>query len=202
MRNFSINKKTIIMGAIAILIAFAGTLPSTWTRPVMAGPAQNPADPSDPVDVGAFLDGVIESEMAAKFIPGAVVVVVKDGEILYAKGYGYADLETHRPVDPAITLFRPGSVSKLFVWTSVMQLAEQNKLSLEADVNEYLDFEIPATYSEPITLKTLMSHTPGFEENDAIAEFFKSSADGMIPLDTFLTNNIPARVFAPGTVSA
>ena len=168
--------------------------------PVAAGSPRNPNGPKDPVEVGAFLDGVIESEMAEKFIPGAVVVVVKDGEILYAKGYGYADLETHQPVDPAITLFRPGSTSKLFTWTAVMQMVEQGKLSLDADVNEYLDFEIPATYSEPITIKTLMSHTPGFEENDA--ELFKNNADGMIPLDIFLKNNIPARVFAPGTVSA
>jgi len=194
------SKKTILLRMIAILIAVAGTFSTATAIPVEASPFHNPEDPADPVEVGAFLDGLIVSEMSAKYIPGAVVVVVKDGKVLYAKGYGYADLEMHKPVDPAITLFRPGSVTKLFVWTSVMQLVEQDALSLEADVNEYLDFEIPATYPEPITLKTLMSHTSGFEENDM--GLFKNSADGMISLDTFLKNNIPTRVFAPGTVSA
>jgi len=177
-----------------IVSSFASVLP------VAASSAHNPAGPNDPIEVGAFLDGLIVSEMNEKYIPGAVVVVVKDGEVLYAKGYGYADLTTHTPVDPAVTLFRPGSVSKLFVWTSVMQMVEQGKLSLDTDVNEYLDFSIPATYPEPITLKTLLSHTPGFEENDA--ELFKNSADGMMPLDVYLKNHIPARVFAPGTVGA
>ncbi len=183
--------------SISLILLFIFISFFTSVLPAAAEPA---SVPNDPVEVGAFLDGLIDSEMNAKYIPGAVVVVVKDGEVLYAKGYGYVDLETHKPVDPARTLFRPGSVSKLLVWTSVMQLVEQGRLSLEADVNEYLDFEIPATYSEPITLKTLMSHTPGFEENDA--DLFKNNADGMMPLDVYLKNHIPARVFAPGTVSA
>ena len=183
--------------SISLILLFIFISFFTSVLPAAAEPA---SVPNDPVEVGAFLDGLIASEMNAKYIPGAVVVVVKDGEVLYAKGYGYVDLETRKPVDPATTLFRPGSVSKLLVWTSVMQLAEQGRLSLEADVNEYLDFEIPATYSEPITLKTLMSHTPGFEEGDA--DLFKNNADGMVPLDVYLKNHIPARVFAPGTVSA
>src|SRR3546814_1498657 len=79
--------------------------------------------------------------LAAGDIAGAVVVVVKDGQALLQKGYGYADLEKHTPVDPADTLFRPGSISKLFTWTAVMQLVEQGKLDLDADVNQYLDFE-------------------------------------------------------------
>src|SRR3546814_9675118 len=75
--------------------------------------------------------------LAAGDIAGAVVVVVKDGQVLLQKGYGYADLDKHTPVDPAETLFRPGSISKLFTWTAVMQLVEQGKLDLDADVNQY-----------------------------------------------------------------
>jgi len=99
--------------------------------------------PGDPAEVEAFMDGLMTSQMSENHIPGAVVVVVKDGEVLFSKGYGYADLEARTPVDPQKTLFRPGSVSKLFVWTSVMQLVEQGKLSREVDVNGYLDFTIP-----------------------------------------------------------
>jgi len=96
-------------------------------------------------DVGAFLDGIIPQQLAREDIAGAVVSVVKDGKILFAKGYGYADVEKKVPVSPDNTLFRPGSISKLFTWTAVMQLVEQGKLDLDRDMNDYLDFKIPAT---------------------------------------------------------
>ena len=98
-------------------------------------------------------------------IPGAAVSVVKDGRLFFAKGYGYADLENGIPVDPEQTVFRIGSVGKLFTWTAVMQLAEQGKLDLDADINAYLDFRIPDTYPQPVTLKHLMTHTAGFEDS-------------------------------------
>jgi CubicO group peptidase (beta-lactamase class C family) len=69
-----------------------------------------------------------------------------------------------KPVDPERTLFRPGSVSKLVTWTAVMQMVEQGKLNLDADVNTYLDFKIPAFEGAPITLRQIMTHTAGFEE--------------------------------------
>ncbi|MBN1372193.1 MAG: beta-lactamase family protein [Anaerolineaceae bacterium] len=156
--------------------------------------------PSDPAELEAYLDGVMTTSMAEHHVPGAVISVVKDGQVFFAKGYGYANLENKVPVDPAITLFRPGSVSKLFVWTAVMQMVEQGKLSLDADVNTYLDFEIPATYSEPITLKHLMTHTPGFE--DKTQGLFIFDPAGMTSLEIYLKENIPARVFAPGQIPA
>jgi CubicO group peptidase (beta-lactamase class C family) len=154
----------------------------------------------DAKELESFMDGLMASEMTSKHVPGVVVVVVQDGEVLFSKGYGYSDLESRAPVDPATTLFRPGSVSKLFVWTSVMQLVEQGKLSLEADVNEYLDFNIPATYAEPITLKTLLTHTPGFE--DSGEGLFKLKAEDVVTLEFFLKAHVPARVYAPETVGA
>ncbi len=104
------------------------------------------------------------------------------------------------PVDPERTLFRIGSVSKLFTWTAVMQLLEQGKLSLDTDVNEYLDFTIPATFPEPITLRYLLSHTPGFEDQDLT--FYRLRAEQVSPLDAYLKANVPARVFPPGKVAA
>ena len=104
-------------------------------------------------DVEAFLDGLMPLAIERDDIAGAVVAVVKDGKVLFAKGYGYADLAKKKPVSPDSTLFRPGSISKLFTWTSVMQLVEQGKLDLDRDVNDYLDFKIPATYPQPITMR-------------------------------------------------
>ena len=87
-------------------------------------------------------------------IAGLTFSLVKDGQVFFQKGYGYADLENQTPVDAAETIFRTGSVTKLFTWTAVMQLVEQGKLDLDADVNTYLDFKIPDTFPEPITLRT------------------------------------------------
>ncbi|MFZ6028321.1 MAG: serine hydrolase domain-containing protein [Chloroflexota bacterium] len=158
------------------------------------------AGPTDPAELEAFLDGVMSAQMSENHVPGAVVAVVRDGALMLAKGYGYADRDTLTPVDPARTLFRPGSISKLFVWTSVMQLFEQGKLDLDADINTYLDFTIPATFPEPITLKHLMAHTPGFE--DTSNGLFVLQADAMNPLDTYLKEHLPARVFPPGELGA
>jgi CubicO group peptidase (beta-lactamase class C family) len=154
----------------------------------------------DPVELEAFFDGLIAEQMAAEHIPGATVAVVADGEIVFAKGYGYADLGKGVPVDAATTLFRPGSVSKLFTWTAVMQLVEQGKVDLDADVNTYLDFEIPPTYPEPITLYHLMAHTPGFEDQGQ-GLFLRDPAD-LRPLGDYLKDNVPTRVYPPGELGA
>src|SRR3546814_11309960 len=99
--------------------------------------------------------------LVAGDIAGAVVVVVKDGQVLLQKGYGYDDLEKHTPADPADTLFRPGSISKLFTWTELMHLVDQGKLDLDAAVNMYLDFDIPAYGGDTPHLRQTVTHTAG-----------------------------------------
>lgn len=153
----------------------------------------------DPKELEAFLDGVIAAQLDAHHIAGATVAVVKDGEVLAAKGYGVADYASGNPVD-AQTLFRIGSITKLFTWTAVMQLVEQGVLDLDADINDYLDFEIPATFSQPITLKHLMTHTAGFEEMGF--GLFAARPEEMISNAQWLKTHIPARIWAPGLVSA
>src|SRR4029078_5035279 len=115
-------------------------------------------------DLEAFLDGLVPLQLKANDIAGATVAVVKNGEVFFARGYGDADVKQKRPVSAQETLFRPGSISKLFTWTAIMQLFEQGKLDLDRDVNEELDFKIPDAFGKPITLKNIMTHTPGFEE--------------------------------------
>jgi len=119
----------------------------------------------DRAELAAFLDGVMAANLRDKHVAGATVAVVKDGSLFYAKGYGYADVAKRASVDAEHSLFRIGSTSKLFTWTAVMQLVEQGKINLDADVNTYLDFKIPATYPQPITMRSIMTHTPGFEED-------------------------------------
>ncbi len=154
----------------------------------------------DSVHVDAFMDGLMASTLANNNIAGATVCIVKDNEILLLKGYGYHDLEERLPVDPEETLFRIGSVSKLFVWVAVMQLVEQGLLDLNRDINDYLvDIKIPDTFEEPISMTHLMSHTAGFE--DIITGLFAEEL-AMMPLDEVLKRQLPARVRPPGVHAA
>lgn len=162
----------------------------------------------DSTDAEQFLDTIIREKIDEFQIPNLTVSVVSGGEVIFAKGYGYADYETKTPVDPEKTLFRIGSTSKLFTWTAVMQLVEQGKLDLDTDINEYLDFEIPNTLeykrgnnqTEPITIRHLMSHTPGFE--DYMSDVFSISEDHLVPLGQYVREQRPKMVFTPGEVPA
>jgi CubicO group peptidase (beta-lactamase class C family) len=151
-------------------------------------------------DLEAFLDGLMPAQLERENIAGAVVAVVKDGKVVLVKGYGYADMEKRKPVTGDATLFRPGSISKLFTWTSVMQLVEQGKLDLDKDVNEYIDFKIPPAFGKPITLRDIMTHTPGFEET--VLELFAADAQHTPPLDVYLKRHLPERIFPPFIIPA
>ena len=152
-------------------------------------------------DVNAWLDGYMPYALAIGDLAGAVVAVVKDGQILTERGFGYADVASKKPVDPKLTLFRPGSVSKLITWTAVMQLVEQGKLDLDADVNKYLDtdFQIPARDGKPVTLRNIMQHTSGFEEQVKNIITEDPTQPGYVEL---LKRWTPTRVFDAGTTPA
>ena len=152
--------------------------------------------PSDPAELEAFLDDFFAGAMEEYHIAGAAIAVVKDGQLFFAKGYGYADIKNKIPVDAEQTIFRIGSVGKTLTWTAVMQLVEQGKLDLNADVNTYLDFRIPDTYPQPITLKHLMTHTSGFE--DRLIGSLVSDASDVIPAREWLISHMSARVRPPG----
>jgi CubicO group peptidase (beta-lactamase class C family) len=178
------------------LLALTGALTAAAEAPA---PQAREGAPLTAADVNAWLDGYLPYALHVGDIPGAVVVVVKDGQILTERGYGFADVEKRTPVDPARTLFRPGSVSKLFTWTAVMQLVEQGKIDLDADVNRYLDFRIPERDGKPVTMRNLMQHTAGFEEQ---AKGIISEDPKAPGYEALLKQWVPTRVFAPGTTPA
>ncbi|MFP4622185.1 MAG: serine hydrolase domain-containing protein [Bacteroidales bacterium] len=152
---------------------------------------------TDSAGLAGFMDGMIQAHLDSRHIAGATVAVVQDTNVIFSKGYGYADIKRNRKVDPNQTLFRIGSISKLFVWTAVMQLHEQGKVELDVDVNQYLDdIKVPDTYTEPVTLKNLMTHTAGFE--DYILGLFARDTSALRPLDEILQQQMPARVRPPG----
>ena len=162
------------------------------------------ADLESPEELEAFFDGALAIQLKNYNIPGATVALVKEDEIVFSKGYGFANLEEQIPMNPETTLHRPGSNSKILVWTAVMQLVEQGRLDLYTDINTYLDFSIPSKVAgreaPPITLHHLMTHSAGFE--DQIIELFVSDPELVDPLDQYVKDHLPARVFQPGSVMA
>ena len=189
--------------ALAVASAHPFAAPAETAAPAASAPA--PAAAASAVhdltaqDAQAWLDGLMPTALRTARTPGAVVVIVKDGQVLMEKGYGLADEKRHIPVDPQRTLFRPGSTSKLFTWTAVMQLVEQGKLDLDVDVNKYLDFQVPPLNGQPITLRQIMTHRTGFEERikDLVAFDIPET-----PLTDVLSGNMPARIYPAGTTSA
>jgi CubicO group peptidase (beta-lactamase class C family) len=195
------------LGLLAALVAttapsgrpFAGA--DAAYRPIEAAapkPLPN-AGLRSPEEIEAFVDGFVNAEREAYDLAGITVAVVKDGQVYFAKGYGWADVEHRVPVDARETLFRPGSVSKLFTWTAVMQLVEQGKLDLDADMNTYVtQFKIPATFEGPITLRHALTHTVGMEDG-GIGYLMARNPQEIIPLARSLAAHIPARVRPVGT---
>jgi len=174
------------------------------TKPSQAEAAKPPASTAardvTEADVSAFIDGIVPLEIERGDIAGAVVTVVKDGKLLFARGYGYSDLEKKAPVSPEETGFRVGSVSKLFTWTSVMQLHERGKIDLDHDVNEYIDYKVPATFGRSVTVRNLMTHTPGFEE--VIKDLFAPNVLPIMSLRDYMLTHLPKQIYPPGTVAA
>jgi len=135
--------------------------PVRKTQEVPSGAATHALDA---VDLEAWLDGRIPYALSTGEIAGLTLVVVKDGKVLLQKGYGDADVGARVKMDPQQSLVRPGSTSKLFTWTAVMQLVQQGKIDLDRNVNDYLDFRIEEKFGKPITMRDLMNHRAGFEE--------------------------------------
>jgi CubicO group peptidase (beta-lactamase class C family) len=174
------------------------TPPAFDGAPVPTTPAK--AHKLDSADLEAFFDGIIPLQLERSDIAGATVFAMTDGQLLLQKGYGYADFKEQKPVDPNTTIFRLASISKLFTWTSVMQLQEQGKLDLDEDVNNYLDFKIRPAFGRPVTLRNLMTHTGGFEE--VVRDIIVIKPRKNPTLREYLIENQPVRRFPPGIVPA
>ncbi|WP_447762923.1 serine hydrolase domain-containing protein [Sphingopyxis panaciterrae] len=190
---------------VALPLAAQGPIPpepQKKAESASAPPASKTMQPAtlDAADLEAWLDGYLPYALERGNIPGAVVVVVRGNEVVLEKGYGFADVAKRAPVLPETTLFRPGSVSKLFTWTAVMQQVEAGKLDLDKDVNAYLDFKIPPFEGKPITLRNIMTHTAGFQES--VRFLISSDPKAAMALKKQMPLALPDRVFAPGTTPA
>lgn len=150
----------------------------------------------------AFFDGAMHVGMEEHHVTGAVVAIVKDGKLLFAKGYGKSSLAKGTPIEPATSLFRIGSTTKTLTWTAVMQLVEEGKLDLDTDVNTYLKgVKLPEAFGKRITLRELMTHTAGFEEG-FLGYLISSDPKSQIPIETAMALHRPTIVSPPGSMSA
>ena len=200
MKHTSIHT-VVVLVLVAILVS-APAVATGATHPVRSidrGEQTKSSDLSDRDEFEHWLDESMADQLERHHVPGATVVVVKDNEVFLAKGYGYADLESGRPVVANETVFSIGSTAKLVTWTAVMQGVEDGRLELDRDVNDYLTdsaVTVPDTYPEPVTLEHLGTHSAGFED----------TLDGMIvdepgeirPTGEILAEHRPARVRPPG----
>ena len=185
----------VLLASLSLLTACGSTSSSAGLPPrePPSGEHQLTAE-----DVNAWLDGKLPDALKNGDIPGAVVTVVKDGQVVTTRGYGWSDTGASGgnpvAVDPQKSLFRVASISKIPTSISAMQLVEQGKVDLDADISAYLDFEIERRFDEPLTLRHLLTHSAGFEERWKVVP--------TTDLEAYVKNDPPAQVFAPGTTPA
>lgn len=179
----------------ALLAGCAGG--ASTVTPAPAAPTSTAALTRE--DLDAWLDGVVPAGLDRAGIAGAAVTIVRDGQVLTSRGYGLADTATGAPVDPERTLFRVGSVAKVFTATAVLQLVEQGRIDLDADVRRHLDFPLPLRFEPPVTMRHLLTHSAGFEER---IRGLITLGEGTEDLRDHLATDPPAQVFAPGTTPA
>jgi CubicO group peptidase (beta-lactamase class C family) len=199
---------TVMKVAAAAVIASAGAFlaigqPVQTARPVVTtvpAAAQSTARPltQSNAEIAKFFDDYMARTIKELAIPGGAIIVVRNGDPILEKGFGYADVASKRSVSVNDSLFPAASISKLIPWLLVMQLVEDGRLDLDRDVNDYLDFAIPKAFGKPITMRHLMTHTAGFPEHFHGA----FEPELTMPLGEMLRRNIPERVYAPGSTIA
>lgn len=152
----------------------------------------------DPAELEAFLDGVIHEHVAEYGTPAVAVSVVKEGKPFFSKGYGFADLETRRPVDPETTIFPVFSVTKIFTAVALMQQAERGKVDFQRDVRQYCP-DVPAFRGVRgiLNLHQIFTHTTGLDKS--LIGLAARGPDEVKPFAEFLRDHQLDRIEVPGT---
>ncbi|WP_193726789.1 serine hydrolase [Paenibacillus guangzhouensis] len=148
----------------------------------------------------ALSDQFMRGRTGADDPPGTAIVVVQDGRIVFQKGYGYADVSKKTAVDPAKTVFRVGSVTKVFTAAAIMKLVEQGKIDLKVDVQKYMGgLKLDNPFHTPVTVHDLLTHTSGFQVTVEPPEFYTPDLNSNVSLKDFVEQRMPPVVREPGT---
>jgi CubicO group peptidase (beta-lactamase class C family) len=200
-----IRLRTALAAVLLALIAAVLSASPVVAAPAAAGAPRLTADqPVPPAELEALVDGVVRRGMERDQVAGVTVSVVQDGKVVLKKGYGYADIDRRRPVDPDRTLFRVGSISKTFTWLMALNAVERGHMSLDAPINSYLPPKVRVPnegFTQQISMRNLMTHTPGFEDLPLNGLFLRDPT-AIKPLDDYLASRRPARVRPPGEMHA
>jgi CubicO group peptidase (beta-lactamase class C family) len=191
----------VLLAAVLALAAPPGQAQPPASQPPVSQPSARlkPGDPLPAAELEAFVDGVARQAMADNHIAGAAVSVVQNGQPVLEKGYGFSRLAPGRPVDPGRTLFRIGSISKTFTWILVLREVEAGRMRLDAPINLYLPeaLRIPDQgFDQPIRVRDLMNHTPGFEDL-VFGQAIERDYARVRPLGVYLREERPRRVRPP-----
>ena len=186
------------------LLSFAASLAFLLASPSPSYAAETATPTGIPLsEIGSRIDALVASYMR-EFAPGLAVAVVKDGEIIFSRGYGYADAARRIPVDPAATVFSHASIGKMFVYVSVMQLVERGLLDLDSDINTYLPADLARRFNfrHSFTIRDLLNHSAGFGEvpfngfqNAEAVRNRKTLREGLLAIQ-------PIQIYQPGTAKA
>lgn len=166
----SVATTTLPIACVAILLSCSAepTAPPVVSLPVPPPPAQPeiPITGAAVVGMGSY-DRIIPDLMRKYAVPGGAVAVLRDGKLIYARGFGYADVENRTPVQPD-ALFRIASVSKPITSAAIMKLVEEGKLRVDDRVAPFIAHLAPAPGAtvdprwEQITIRHLLNHTGGW----------------------------------------
>ena len=181
--------------ALGWLLAGALALPAAGLATSPPVPAARAAVQANMAGLAAFVDGAVAQEIASREVAGAVVTVVQDGQVVFSRGYGFSDAARTVPFDGQSTLVRPGSISKLFTWTALVQLIGAGKVELDAPISRYIDFTVPTVGDQPIRVRDLLSHSPGLSDVD---DFIRRPPTLPEPYPDWLKAHVPTAVWKPG----
>ncbi|MBO9597556.1 MAG: serine hydrolase [Cohnella sp.] len=184
----------------AYLLALSIALSTPLWSLALANPAAAAAK-EDREEVVEFMDGFFSRPEVKAQAGAATVTIVKDGQVVANEGYGVTNRESKETVDPTKTTFRVGSVSKVFTAAALMQLVEQGKVSLEDNIEKYLDgYKVDNPFEQPVTVAMLLTHTTGFEVRDpTAANILFDPAQKPLTLKEAILGNFPPVVREPGT---
>ena len=188
MRILNQLRQILVHGTIATLVL---------TAVLYAEDQANVAARPDYAPIAASLEHMILHEMEDKQLPAFSIALVDGGQIVWAQGFGYQDPE-HKTRATAHTVYRVGSVSKLFTDIGIMQMVETRKINLDAPVNQYVpDFHPENPFETPINLRELMSHRSGLLREPPVGNYFDPSEPTLQA--TVRSMNSTELVYAPGT---
>ena len=186
-----------VAGRVLTCAALAFTLSIACSRTLADDSSPNIPARKDYASIVQAVKPFVEREMLEKGIPGLSIAIVDDQQIVWAEGFGMADPHAKKPATAA-TVYRIGSVSKLFTDIAIMQLVERGELNLDAPVTDYLpDFKPHNPFGTPVTLRQLMSHRSGLLREPPVGNYFETSQPSLAA--TVRSLNDTELVYAPNT---